>query len=81
MDIVVTIIAGLFIALLLAFAFTFGMTLIAIILATAAVAAMLAIVRERLRRWRFIRDAEPEADAGRGPTVIEGDYKDITTNH
>jgi hypothetical protein len=74
MDILGAFLLACFIALLIVAAVTFGFAIITVCVILTIVTALLIVTREMLRRWRFLRDAEP-------PKVIEGYYRDISNQH
>jgi hypothetical protein len=61
------------VALVLATAVTFGFALLIWFFALATLIAVFFLVRDGWRRWRFLHNARPKP-----PTVIEGEYEDIT---
>ena len=76
MDFVLTVIMVIFIGMLLAAAFTFGFTLLMIIIAPAGVMTLLTVGRELYRRWRFVRSATNWQE--KPPPMIEGEFTDIS---
>lgn len=74
MDFLVTVLAVLFVALLVGAAVTFGFVLFVWFVALALVIAVSMLLRDWWRRWYFLRHAAPRDDS----QVIEGEYKDIT---
>jgi len=71
MELLISILTMIFIALVVGTALTFGVALLLWFLAMAALISAYMILRNALRRWRFIRNSAP-------PNVIEGDYRDIS---
>jgi hypothetical protein len=73
MDFVVTILASIFIGLLLMVALSFSFVLLAWFVAVALAATAFMLVKQWYYRWRFLHDAKV-----RPPRVIDAEYKDIT---
>lgn len=73
METVFTIITVIFVALILAAAFTIGVSLLIWTIITAILLAAFYMLRERWRRFIFVYRARPPAN-----NIIEGEYRDIT---
>ena len=73
MDILLSVLTVMFIALLLGVAVTFGLVLVVWFAGLAVAVAAVVFIRQAWYRWRFLRSGKmPPTD------VIEGEYKDIS---
>ncbi|MDX1975861.1 MAG: hypothetical protein SFT92_09345 [Rickettsiales bacterium] len=77
MEVVGTILGGIFIALLITAALTFGFTMVLIIIIASGILAFMAIAREGFRRWLFVRTSNKDVQE-KPKTVIDAEYEDIT---
>lgn len=73
MEIVLSFLTVVFVALIIGTALAFGFVILMWVIGVAVLLTVLLFLRETIRRWLFVRHARPET-----PDVIEGDYKDIS---
>jgi hypothetical protein len=76
MDVLSAVFAAFFIGLLIVTAITFGLGLLVMLVTLAVCSLAFILIREKLRRWRFIRSATPRP--GKDSTIIEAQYTEIT---
>lgn len=75
MEVIGYILMGLFLALLLGAALTFGFALLAVGMGVAIGMAFIVALRQAWWRWRFLRSGERPKES---VEVIEVDYEDIS---
>ena len=78
MELLGTILTGLFVALILATAVTFGFALIIWFAIAGVTLAILFLLREWWRRWMFLRRGKMQEHDAQNVRIIEVDYEDIS---
>lgn len=76
MEFIGTVITGIFVAILLFTAFTFGFMLLVWFAIAGVAIALLFFLRETLRRWLFLRRGKMQER--QSVEIIEVDYEDIS---
>lgn len=80
MDLIISVLTIIFVAVLIGTAFTFGAALLVAVLIFSFLAAAFFVVRQQLARWAFIRTVKQRESESQNATVtiIETEYTDIT---
>jgi hypothetical protein len=80
MDLIISVLTVIFVAVLIGTAFTFGAALLVAVLILSFLAAAFFVIRQQLARWAFIRTVKQREAESQNTTVtiIETEYTDIT---